>query len=158
MKAYIALGSNLADPILQVQSAIAEIGLLPQTHLIQASSLYRSKPMGPQDQADFINAVVAIETSLSPQQLLTQLQTIERQHQRLRELHWGPRTLDLDFLLYGNQIILTKNLVVPHYGMHERNFVLYPLAEIAPDLILPKGESLQELLKNCPLQGLERIF
>lgn len=156
MKVYIALGSNLSNPIIQVQSAIAEIAALPQTQLLKASSLYRSKPMGPQDQADFINAVIAIETTLSAQQLLAELQHIELQHHRVRDQHWGPRTLDLDLLLYGEEIIQETNLVVPHYGLRERNFVLYPLAEIEPQLILPNGELLQTLLQFCPLQGLEK--
>jgi 2-amino-4-hydroxy-6-hydroxymethyldihydropteridine diphosphokinase len=157
LQAYIALGSNLAEPITQVQTAIAEISALAYVELKNASSLYRSKPMGPQDQADFINAVIAIETQLLPQELLQQLQNIEAKHERRRERHWGPRTLDLDLLLYGNSIITEDNLVIPHYGMRERNFVLYPLAEIAPQLILPNGDSLQMLLQNCPQLDLERL-
>ena len=154
---FIGLGSNLDDPIGHVSSALKELALLEECELIKASSLYSSAPVGPQDQPDFINAVAEIATELSPEALLDQLQSLEQKHQRVRERHWGPRTLDLDILLYGNQIIETERLSVPHTFMHERSFVLYPLAEIIPDLITPKGIALSSLLAACPMGSLTKI-
>lgn len=136
--AYIGLGSNLSQPIKQVQAAISEIEKIVQSNIVKVSSLYLSKPMGPQDQDDYINAVLAIETTLTPLELLDALQNIENKAGRVRkENRWGARILDLDIILFGNEIINTERLVVPHYGMKEREFVLIPLAEIAADLILP---------------------
>lgn len=140
-KCYIALGSNLDNPSQQITLAIDELGQLPQITLLVSSSLYRSKAVGP-PQDDYINAVVAIETSLSPQQLLGALQALEQRHQRKRTVRWGPRTLDCDILLYGDDIINEDNLIIPHPRMLERGFVLVPLAEIAEDLLLPNGETL----------------
>lgn len=154
---YIGLGSNLENPLEQVSTAIEELALLPETELLSASSLYRSAPVGPQDQPDFINAVAQVETSLTPLALLDQLQMIEQQHQRIRERHWGPRTLDLDLLLYANQIISNKRLTVPHAYMTERSFVLHPLYEISPDLVMPNGEKLSSLIVACPLGSLAKI-
>ncbi len=144
---YIALGSNMRDPVRQILQAIIEINSLPQCCLIKASSLYRSPAIGP-PQDDIINAVVAIQTSLPAEQLLDYLQELEQQHQRVRTIHWGPRTLDCDMLLYGNEIIHTEHLIIPHPRMFERNFVLLPLEEIAPDLILPDGELLADKIKK----------
>lgn len=136
--AYIGLGSNLSEPIKQVQAAIDEIKNIAKSQVINVSSLYLSKPMGPQNQDDYINAVLALETKLTPLELLDVLQGIENKAGRVRkENRWGARILDLDILLFGNQIINTDRLVVPHYGMKEREFVLLPLAEITTDLILP---------------------
>ena len=136
--AYIGLGSNLAEPIKQVQAAIAEICKIEHSHVINVSSLYLSKPMGPQDQDDYINAVLALETSLAPIELLDALQIIENKAGRVRkENRWGARILDLDIILFGNENINTERLIVPHYGMKTREFVLLPLAEIAADLMLP---------------------
>jgi 2-amino-4-hydroxy-6-hydroxymethyldihydropteridine diphosphokinase len=136
--AYIGLGSNLSQPIKQVQSAISEIEKIAQSNIVNVSSLYLSKPMGPQDQDDYINAVLAIETTLTPLELLDALQDIENKAGRVRkENRWGARILDLDIILFGNEIINSDRLIVPHYGMKEREFVLLPLAEIAADLILP---------------------
>ena len=136
--AYIGLGSNLSQPIKQVQSAISEIEKIAQSNIVNVSSLYLSKPMGPQDQDDYINAVLAIETTLTPLELLDALQDIENKAGRVRkENRWGARILDLDIILFGNEIINSERLIVPHYGMKEREFVLLPLAEIAANLILP---------------------
>ena len=136
--AYIGLGSNLSEPIKQVQAAIDEIKKIAQSQVINVSSLYLSKPMGPQNQDDYINAVLALETKLTPIELLDTLQDIENKAGRVRkENRWGARILDLDIILFGNQIITTDRLVIPHYGMKEREFVLLPLAEITTDLILP---------------------
>ncbi len=138
--AYIGLGSNLAKPIKQVQAAIDEIKKIAQSHVINVSSLYLSKPMGPQDQGDYINAVLALETTLTPIELLDALQGIESKAGRVRkENRWGARILDLDIILFGDEIISTDRLIVPHYGMREREFVLLPLAEIAADLIIPSA-------------------
>ncbi|MGF1909008.1 2-amino-4-hydroxy-6-hydroxymethyldihydropteridine diphosphokinase [Vibrio kasasachensis] len=152
---YIAVGSNLADPVTQANAAIDALKLLPKSKFIKASKLYSSTPMGPQNQPDYINAVVAIETELTPLELLDCTQTIELEQGRVRkEERWGPRTLDLDILLYGNKQIDSERLVVPHYGMREREFVLYPLTEIAPDLILPDGTALLQLLEKVDRNGL----
>jgi len=154
-RVYIAVGSNLSDPVQQAKQAIDALKKLPDSQFIQASSLYSSKPMGPEDQPDYINAVVQIETQLSPTDLLDQTQRIELEHGRVRkDERWGPRTLDLDILLYGEQIIETERLTIPHYGMKTREFVLYPLAEITPNLILPDGSKLQVLLQSVARNGL----
>lgn len=145
--AYIGLGSNLCDPEQQVTTAIQELSVLPDTSLIAQSSLYHSPPMGPSDQPDYINAVVGIETRLTALDLLDELQRIERNHQRVRTLHWGPRTLDLDILLYGQQVILHDRLTVPHPGLTQRQFVINPLLEIVPQLILPDGTFLADLTR-----------
>lgn len=135
--AFIGIGSNLDNPLLQVQTALRELAELPKTELIQSSSLYRTPPMGPPGQPDYINAVVELATALGPIDLLDQLQALEATHGRVRDIHWGPRTLDLDLLLYGNQAIYTARLSVPHPGIAERPFVVLPLAEIAPTLEIP---------------------
>ncbi|MBC5830774.1 2-amino-4-hydroxy-6-hydroxymethyldihydropteridine diphosphokinase [Vibrio metschnikovii] len=153
--AYIAVGSNLAKPILQAKQAIEALKQLPQSQFIAASSLYSSTPMGPQDQPEYINAVVVIDTQLSPLALLDCTQAIEQEQGRERKAErWGPRTLDLDILLYGDEIIDSPRLTVPHYGMKVREFVLYPLDEIAPDLSLPDGTKLSDLLSEVDRNGL----
>ena len=134
--AFIALGSNLDDPVTQVKSAIQQISNLPQTQQIQASSLYLTAPVGYADQPAFINAVLQISTALSPQALLAALLNIETEHQRRRLLRNGPRTLDCDILLYGNARVDDDNLHIPHPRLHQRAFVLVPLAEIAPQQIV----------------------
>lgn len=147
--AYIGLGSNLSKPIDQVNHAINEIKQIPRCHVVAVSSLYLSKPMGPQDQDDYINAVLALETSHTPIELLNTLQCIENNAGRVRkENRWGARILDLDIILFGDQIINTERLTIPHYGMTEREFVLLPLAEIAPSLKLPNGQSVTLLSQN----------
>ncbi len=155
--AYVALGSNLDDPIGQLQQAQLELANLPACELLATSSLYASKPMGPQDQPDYVNAVVKLATELQPIALLDALQQLENEHQRVRQRRWGPRTLDLDIVLYNQQRIDQPRLQVPHIGMHERNFVLYPLAELDSNLQLPDGTSIAELLDNCPLADLIKL-
>ena len=145
---YIGIGANLDNPQQQVKEAIAELDLLPSTQLIQASSLYHSKPVGPQDQPDYINAVACIETVLAPIELLDALQNLEQQHGRIRKRHWGERTLDLDILLIDQHIIESERLTVPHPYATERSFVLFPLEEIAPELIFPNGKPLQQLCEQ----------
>jgi len=158
MISYIAIGSNQADPIQQAKQAITALNDIKETSLMSCSSLYCSAPMGPQDQPDYINAVAAIDTNLSAIALLDALQAIEQSQGRKRkEERWGPRTLDLDILLYADQIIDQPRLTVPHYGMKEREFVLYPLFEIAPELIMPDGTALSEMLKRCDKNGLTSI-
>jgi 2-amino-4-hydroxy-6-hydroxymethyldihydropteridine diphosphokinase len=155
---YVGLGANLANPLTQLQSAIAALRQLPHSRLLAVSGFYGSKPMGPQDQPDYINAVAKLATMLSPIELLDALQQIEQQHGRQRKAQrWGARTLDLDILLYANHTINSERLTVPHYGLTQREFVLYPLAEIAPQLQLPCGTPLQVLLSQVPLNGLEKL-
>ncbi|NLS12777.1 2-amino-4-hydroxy-6-hydroxymethyldihydropteridine diphosphokinase [Vibrio sp. SM6] len=152
---YIAIGSNLEQPQAQANQAIEALAQLPDSQLVARSQLYSSTPMGPQNQPDYINAVVALDTTLTPFELLDRTQAIELEHGRVRKAErWGPRTLDLDILLYGNEVIDSERLIVPHYGMKVREFVLYPLAEIAPNLNLPDGSSLQQLLTQVPQNGL----
>ncbi|WP_432697490.1 2-amino-4-hydroxy-6-hydroxymethyldihydropteridine diphosphokinase [Marinobacterium sp. YM272] len=157
IRCYIGLGSNLNDPQAQVREALEQLAALADCELVAASSLYRSDPVGPQDQPDFINAVAELHTTLDAETLLDQLQALEQSHHRVRERYWGPRTLDLDILLYGNEQIDTERLCVPHRFMRERGFVLWPLAEIAPELILPDGTALSALLALCPMGTLEQI-
>ncbi|NQZ54570.1 MAG: 2-amino-4-hydroxy-6-hydroxymethyldihydropteridine diphosphokinase [Piscirickettsiaceae bacterium] len=157
MKVYIGLGSNLADPQAQVNLAIDALRLLPTTSVVQQSSLYMSPPMGPPDQPDYINAVVEIETKLTAHTLLDQLQSIEQQQGRVRKRHWGERTIDLDLLLYGDQIVDDERLQIPHPGIPVRAFVLYPLVEIAPELTIPDMGQIDQLTKQCPLDGLQRV-
>ena len=154
---YIGLGSNLEDPRQQVSDALKELQEISNTELLSHSLLYRSDPVGPPGQPDYINAVAKINTSLEPEELLDALQAIEQAHQRVRIEHWGPRTLDLDLLLYANDEIDTERLKVPHPFMTERSFVLYPLAEIEPNLVLPKGDHLSDILVHCPMGTLEPI-
>ncbi len=157
MYAYIGIGSNLADPIDQVKTAISNLQSLPDSQLVSWSSLYASPPMGPQDQPDYINAVAEIETALTAHQLLNALQAIEQQQGRVRKRHWGERTLDLDVLLYGQNVIDDERLQIPHPGIALRAFVLYPLAEIAPNLKIPNAGETEQLLKSCPRDGLRKM-
>jgi len=145
--AYIAIGSNLASPLEQVNAAVQALGDIPQSRVVALSSFYRTPPLGPQDQPDYLNAAIAIDTALSADALLDNTQRIELQQGRVRkEERWGPRTLDLDIMLFGDAVINTERLTVPHYDMKRRGFMLWPLFEIAPDLIFPDGESLSALL------------
>jgi len=135
---YIGLGSNLADPRAQVERALQALAALPQTTLRRRSRLYRSEPWGRADQPEFVNAVAALQTELAPRELLDALLAIEREAGRERgATRWGPRVLDLDILVYGDLLIDEPGLHVPHPHLHERAFVLLPLAEIAPNLLIP---------------------
>lgn len=156
--AYVGLGSNLDNPADQVLSAARELAALDLVEQIALSPLYGSHPVGPQDQPDYVNAVMRIKTGLAPMDLLGQCQNIENRHGRVRLVHWGPRTLDLDILLYGDQTIDLPDLVVPHPELPNRAFVLYPLADIAPaDLVVASKGNLADLLAACPANGLQRI-
>lgn len=157
-RVYLGLGSNLAEPVQQLEAALAALARLPHCRLAAVSSLYASDPLGPPDQPRYVNAVAALDCALAPLELLDALQAIELEQGRERKAErWGPRTLDLDILLFGNLQLDEERLRVPHYHMHARAFVLYPLAEIAPQLVLPDGRPLQELLATCPYRGLERL-
>lgn len=135
--AYIALGSNLKNPQHQLQQGFAALARMPRTQLVAQSSLYRSAPVGYADQPDFVNAAAAVTTELEPRALLDALLNIEREHGRVREVPNGPRTLDLDLVLYGERVINEPGLTVPHPRMAQRAFVIVPLAEIAPDARVP---------------------
>lgn len=153
--AYIALGSNLANPAQQLQTACDAL-VRAAIPIIKGSSVVRSAAVGPGQQPDYLNAVVAVVTDLPAEGLLEQLQAIEQAQGRERNVRWGPRTLDLDILLYGDQQICSPRLQVPHSAMAQRHFVLYPLAELcAPDFRLPSGKTLAELLSQCPASGIE---
>lgn len=136
-RAYIAIGGNLGDRRAYLQAGIKEVAALPGTRLAAISRTYETQAVGPVAQPDFLNAVVAIETALAPAPLLAALLAIEKKHQRQRRIHWGPRTLDLDLLLYGERTVNSADLTLPHPRMHERRFVLLPLCEIAPRLSHP---------------------
>ena len=147
-KVYIALGSNLDHPQAQLTAALQALNELSDSRLTAVSSFYQSKPLGPQDQPDYVNAVACLETSLAPLALLDELQRIEHEQGRVRLRRWGERTLDLDILLYADHIIQSERLTVPHYDMHQREFVIIPLVEIAPHLVLPNGQSIQTLAQK----------
>ncbi|MHC8399134.1 2-amino-4-hydroxy-6-hydroxymethyldihydropteridine diphosphokinase [Pseudomonas sp. MDT1-17] len=154
---YIGMGSNLADPAEQLRSAVEALAQLPQTELIGVSAFYQSDSLLP-GQPRYTNAVAALDSTLVPLDLLDALQAIENEQGRERIERWGPRTLDLDIVLFGHRLIDEPRLKVPHYHMQERAFVLYPLAELAPaDFRLADGRSLSDLLAACPFVGLERL-
>lgn len=155
---FVGIGSNQNMPIEQLINAISALQRSSEVTLTACSGLYASQPMGPKDQPDYVNAVVKLTTNLAPFELLSFLQSIEQTQGRVRNgQRWGPRTLDLDILLIGNKEIQTDDLTVPHYGIREREFVLYPLAEIAPGLSLPNGEKVAQLVSACPRRGLSKL-
>ncbi len=155
--AYIALGANLEDPVVQVRAGLAALATLPDTQLLMQSSLYRTAPVGYADQPDFINAVAAVDTALSPRELLDALLAIELNHGRVRQFANAPRTLDLDVLLYDDVEVNESGLTIPHPRMHERAFVLAPLAEIAPLCEIPGHGRVSELLRGLDPQGVTRL-
>ncbi len=136
-RVFVGLGRNLQRPAQQLRKALTELDQLPQTRLVGHSMLYGSKPLGPTDQPDYVNAVAQLQTGLDPHALLDELQRVEQRHGRERAARWGPRTLDLDILLFGTDVIESARLRVPHPQLHRRAFVLAPLHELAPDLELP---------------------
>ena len=155
---YLGLGANLNAPRKQIHAAVAALKALEDVEFVCVSHDYASKPMGPQDQPDYVNAVACVKTALMPEQLLDLTQAIELEHGRVRkEQRWGPRTLDIDILLFGNDVIDTPRLTVPHYGLTEREFVVYPLLEIAPTLVLPNNQSLADITKTLPLNDLQKL-
>lgn len=159
--AYVGIGSNLQHPSRQVQQAVTALAKLPGSRLDAVSSWYRSPPMGPADQPDYINGVAALKTGLEVYEFFDHLQRIESNQGRKRGQRWGPRTLDLDLLVYGDLQIDTMDLVVPHPGIAERAFVVVPLAEIAPDARIPGLGSVSSLYERLPLsdrQSLEPVL
>ncbi|PPC94814.1 MAG: 2-amino-4-hydroxy-6-hydroxymethyldihydropteridine diphosphokinase [Methylotenera sp.] len=160
--AYVALGSNLADPIAQVRTAIAALGTLPQTQVIKVSSLYRTAPIGYKEDEvaqvpDFINAVAELKTELSPVELLDALFVIENAAGRERPYRYAPRILDCDLLLYEDEVLNTDKLTLPHPRMHSRGFVLLPLFEIAPELSIPNHGKISALLKPHLNAGIQKL-
>lgn len=168
MKCYVGLGSNLDEPLIQVNRAIEALRRQPAIHLLRRSPWYGSKAVGPGDQPDFINGVIELETSLEPRALLGVLQGIEQAQGRVRELRWGARTLDLDILLYGDLRHNTPDLQIPHPRLAERAFVLAPLADLAPDLAIPtisgeaphppKSATIAALWVSQPRESVEGVW
>lgn len=154
---FIALGSNLGDRELNLLRGVAELGKIAGARVVALSGFYETEAVGGPDQSDFINAVVQMETALPPRQLLAELQRIENEvFRRVRTLRWGPRTMDLDILFYGALIMAEDDLTIPHPRLHERRFVLEPLAEIAPEFVHPLlNRSVAELLER--VEGHERV-
>lgn len=154
---YIALGANLGDPVATLTALLERLQDAPELLGIECSSFYRSAPMGPQDQPDYVNAVLRAQTELAPLALLDFLQQLENEFGRVRSRRWGARTLDLDLLLFANQELQHPRLTVPHPGLRERDFVLVPLYEIEPHLVLPNGLSISALLRGLPSHDLVKI-
>ena len=152
---YIGLGSNLEQPYLQIKNAIAALGDLSGTRVINDSGYFKSKPMGPEDQPDYVNAVVEVETELAAEELLKRCQQIEKKQGRVKKRHWGERTIDLDVLLYADQQIKTENLTVPHPGICQRDFVYMPLLKLNPDVIVPGTGPLNIIVQSVGKQAAE---
>lgn len=155
--AYVALGANLGDPVGQIETALEDLTKLSGTRVIQRSGLYASKPAGYADQPDYVNAVAKLDTGLTPRELLTSLLDIELRHGRRRTFRNSPRTLDLDILLYDDLCLDEPGLHVPHPRMHERAFVLLPMNEISPDVILPGRGRIADLLAETAHDGVQRL-
>jgi 2-amino-4-hydroxy-6-hydroxymethyldihydropteridine diphosphokinase len=155
--AYVGLGANLGEPRAQVELACGELDRIPRTRLVRASSLYRSEPLGHADQPEFVNAVAQVETGLSAERLLAELQAIEARHGRSRSFPNAPRTLDLDLLLFGKAVINEPELTIPHPRMHQRAFVLKPLLEIAPEIAIPGIGPAAARLAACSDQFVEKL-
>jgi 2-amino-4-hydroxy-6-hydroxymethyldihydropteridine diphosphokinase len=155
--AYVALGSNLRDPAAQVKAGVEELAMLPDTRLVQVSSLYRTAPVGFLDQPDFVNAVALIETALTPRALLDALLAIERRYGRVRDFPNAPRTLDLDILLYGQQKISTESLTVPHPRLTERAFALIPLLQLDPFIAIPGKGPAHSFVPGVAGQAIKKV-
>lgn len=155
-RCFVGLGSNLNEPVEQLRRAILALAELPEIQLVTTSPFYSNRALSA-GQPDYVNAVAELATDLEPETLLVRLQQVEQAQGRQRAEHWGARTLDLDLLLYGNRCIVTPRLELPHPRMLERTFVLRPLADIAPSLILPDGGSLQRRVDSCPDHTLVRL-
>ncbi len=157
VKVYVALGSNLGQREEHIRSALDDMAALPEVSSLQGSSLYETEPMGPQDQPDYINAACGFDYCGSARLLMEQLQGIEKQHGRQEGgQRWGARPLDLDILLFGDQRIEEPDLTIPHIGLAERSFVLWPLMELNPALMVPRMGSIQDLQRQCQQFGIKR--
>jgi len=156
--AYIGIGSNIGDSLAQVRAAFDSLAALPQCRLVARSRLYRTRPFGPVSQGDFINAVAGLLTLLSAPDLLAALRGVEAAAGRVRAERWGPRTLDLDLLVFGSERIATAELTVPHPGIAERGFVLAPLADVAPTLKVPGSARVEQLLRALPDTGIAEVI
>ena len=154
---FVGLGSNLEHPERNISRAVAELKQLAGTRYIADSGLFHSKPMGPQDQPDYLNAVAQLETRLDAPQLLDCLQAIENAMGRSRGQHWGPRIIDLDILMFGEHTINEPRLQVPHPGIAQREFVLYPLQRLNPAMQIPGRGKLSTLVAQCPQNGLQYV-
>ena len=154
---FVGLGSNLADPAAQLGRAVAELAALPNTTLVAQSPFYASKPVGPQGQPDYVNGAAWLNTGLAPHVLLDHLQNIEQAHGRERLQHWGPRTLDLDVLLFGQQTLNDDRLTVPHAQLSQRDFALQPLLDLNAELTLPDGTTVALLRQQCPDNQLRKL-
>jgi 2-amino-4-hydroxy-6-hydroxymethyldihydropteridine diphosphokinase len=153
--AYVALGSNLDQPLVQIERAFAALAQLPRSRLIARSRLYKTQPMGPQDQPEFINAAAGLLTMLSPRELLVELKRVERELGRAEPVvRWGPRVIDLDLLVHADARISESDLTVPHRGLPDRNFVLYPLRDLAPELLVPGHGRVSQLAARVGGAGL----
>jgi 2-amino-4-hydroxy-6-hydroxymethyldihydropteridine diphosphokinase len=155
--ACVALGANIGEPLRQIEAGFTALAALPGTRLLARSSLYRSAPVGYADQPDFINAVAMIETELTPHALLDAVLAIERAHGRVREFPNAPRTLDLDIVLYGDVVLQEPGLTIPHARMLERAFVMVPLAEIAPDAVVPGQGRVGDLVRCVDAQSVAQL-
>ncbi len=154
MRCYLGLGSNLNDPAAQLRCALSTFSASADVTLVATSRWYQNPAVGPGEQPDYLNGVIAIDTDLSPEQLLSVCQAVETAQGRVRDVRWGARTLDVDLLLYGNKVVNLPHLQIPHPRLRERNFVLYPLADLAPGLVLPDGTCLSALLAQYSAEGL----
>lgn len=158
--AYVALGANLGDPMAQLEAAIQALGQHRQIQLIKLSKVYRSQPHGPQNQPDYYNAVLQIKTTLAPQDLLTVLQSIEKDNGRRRDKstpHWGARTLDLDIVLYDNLVMNSETLVIPHPRAYCREFVIQPLIDLDKRLEIPTFGKVEQLAASLPINTMQVI-
>ncbi len=153
--AYVALGSNLDQPLVQIERAFTALSQLANVRLIARSGLYKTQPLGPQDQPEFINAAAGLLTTLAPRDLLVELKRLERELGRAQPIvRWGPRVIDLDLLVYADTQISETDLTVPHSGLPERNFVLYPLCDLAPELLVPGHGRVKQLAARVGGAGL----
>jgi len=162
IRAFVGLGSNLGaglpTPADRIRAAFVDLEGIPMTHCVARSSLYANPPFGPVAQPEFVNAAALVETLLEPRALLEALRAIELRHGRVRDgSRWGPRSLDLDLLVYGNSVLDEPDLHLPHRGLPQRNFVLYPLNDLDPELEVPGMGPLRELIARCPADGLRKL-
>lgn len=162
IRVFVGLGSNLGaglpTPADRIAAAFADLAAIPMTRLVARSALYANPPFGPVPQPEFVNAAAELGTQLAARALLEELRLIEKKHGRTRDgTRWGPRALDLDILLYGQAVLDEPDLHVPHRGLPERNFVLYPLRDIDPGLVVPGMGPLAEMIARCPPAGLRKL-